>query len=358
MKQVAEKFGADAARIALADSGDTFEDANFDEQNASAAILRLHTFKEWSEDVVSRLGELRTNPVEENFFDLAFENEMNALTEEAYKSYSDTNYKFALKAALFDFQLARDYYVDVCGGVKNVHRDLILRYIKEQALLLAPVAPHIAEYIIREVLGNKDTSVHSTPFPRATKPVSQAITDALEYVRDLSRSIRESELNSLKVKKGKNVKNLDIAKPVKLSLYVASSFPEWQDKYIELVRELFEAQTLNDNKVLKTKVEPKEMKRAMPFISLVKARLTKEKPEVVFNRKLNFDELDVIKKALAVLKKSTAKVTVADIEVITFDNGAEVGKNVTTGEEVALPKVKTIDSAVPGQPGIVIVNIE
>lgn len=358
LKQVAEKFGADAARIALADSGDTFEDANFDEQNASAAILRLHTFKEWSEDVVSRLGELRTNPVEENFFDLAFENEMNALTEEAYKSYSDTNYKFALKAALFDFQLARDYYVDVCGGVKNVHRDLILRYIKEQALLLAPVAPHIAEYIIREVLGNKDTSVHSTPFPRATKPVSQAITDALEYVRDLSRSIRESELNSLKVKKGKNVKNLDIAKPVKLSLYVASSFPEWQDKYIELVRELFEAQTLNDNKVLKTKVEPKEMKRAMPFISLVKARLTKEKPEVVFNRKLNFDELDVIKKALAVLKKSTAKVTVADIEVITFDSGAEVGKNVTTGEEVALPKVKTIDSAVPGQPGIVIVNIE
>ena len=41
LEQIIEKFGADASRIAMADAGDTVEDANFDEANANAAILRL-----------------------------------------------------------------------------------------------------------------------------------------------------------------------------------------------------------------------------------------------------------------------------------------------------------------------------
>jgi len=44
-----EKYGADAARVALADAGDAIEDANFEEATANAAILRLFTLKEWCE---------------------------------------------------------------------------------------------------------------------------------------------------------------------------------------------------------------------------------------------------------------------------------------------------------------------
>lgn len=47
LKQGVEKFGADATRIALADAGDGIEDANFDEKNANAAILRMHTLIDW-----------------------------------------------------------------------------------------------------------------------------------------------------------------------------------------------------------------------------------------------------------------------------------------------------------------------
>ena len=43
LREAVEKFGADATRIALADAGDSIEDANFDEKNANANILRLHT---------------------------------------------------------------------------------------------------------------------------------------------------------------------------------------------------------------------------------------------------------------------------------------------------------------------------
>lgn len=49
LRQSVEKFGADATRLALADSGDGIEDANFEEKNANANILRVHTLLSWCE---------------------------------------------------------------------------------------------------------------------------------------------------------------------------------------------------------------------------------------------------------------------------------------------------------------------
>lgn len=354
LEQIVEKFGADASRIALADAGDTVEDANFDESNANAAILRLTTLKEWCEEIIKNKDSLRTGPTD-SFFDVAFENEMNDLIGKTYAQFEITNFKAGLKYGLFDYQTARDYYRDSVTSNIGMHKDLVIRYIETQALLLAPVAPHFSEYIYRDVLGNSG-SIQSTKFPSATKPVEKSISDALEYVRDLSRSIREAEGNVLKKKKGKP-SEVDPSKPAKLRLFVATSFPEWQDNYIEIVRQLFESQSLDDNKIIREKVG-KDMKRAMPFISLLKQRLANEDPQTVFNRELTFNETDVIKSVLANVKKSSVSVDIQDVEIISFDSGAKKGTNVMTGEEVEITITgKIIDSAVPGEPGIMINNI-
>lgn len=352
LEQIVEKFGADASRIALADAGDTVEDANFEESSANAAILRLTTLKEWSEETVKTIDTFRTG--EYNFFDKAFDNELNELIEETYRQYEKTNYKSALKYGLFDYQTARDYYREASDVM---HKDLVLKYIETQILLLTPVAPHFAEYIWREVLGNK-TTVQDAKFPRASKPVDVSITNSLEYSRDLTRSIRETEGTLLKKKKGGKPSELDTSKPVKLTVFVSESFPEWQNNYIELVRELFEKQTLDDNKVIKEKVG-KDMKRAMPFISSLKQRLTKESSEVVFNRELNFDEVETIKNAIESIKKATSALKIKEYQVIYFKNGATVGTDVFANEEVPITVAgKIIDSAVPGQPGILLENID
>lgn len=353
LEQITTKFGADALRIALADAGDSVEDANFDELNANAAILRLTTLKEWCDDIVANIGSLRTGETL-SFYDQAFENEMNALIEETFNQYNETNYKAALKYGLFDYQTARDYYRDATSHGEGMHKDLVLKYIETQALMLAPVAPHIAEYMYRELLG-KDESVQNTAFPRALKPVSKLISDALEYVRGLGKSIREAESAGLKAKKGKAAE-VDASKPVKITLYVSLTFPEWQDSYIDLVRELYEAQSLDDNKQIKTKVG-KDMKRAMPFIMFLKERLVKESPEVVFNRKLTFDELDTIKSTLELIQRAPYKLKVELVEVISFENGQKTGTN-SKGEQVdivASPKI--VEGAVPGEPGIQITNV-
>lgn len=80
-----KKYGADATRVALADAGDGIEDANFEETVANQIILRFHTLKEWSEEVV-RDQTLRTGK-SDVFWDKLFKNELNDLVHDAEQHY-------------------------------------------------------------------------------------------------------------------------------------------------------------------------------------------------------------------------------------------------------------------------------
>lgn len=83
LSQAIDKFSADGMRLALADAGDSVEDANFAENVAEAGILRLFTFVEWVKEVVSGdNASMRTDPEQMTFHDVVFESEMNKLVAE------------------------------------------------------------------------------------------------------------------------------------------------------------------------------------------------------------------------------------------------------------------------------------
>jgi leucyl-tRNA synthetase len=357
LEQTVLKFGADAARIALADAGDTFEDANFDESNANAAILRLFNLKEWMEEIVKNSDSLRTGR-KDSFFDHAFENEMNELITVTRQYYDDTMYKAALKSGLFDFQIARDYYRESTAllGV-SMHKDLVLRYIEVQALLLTPIAPHFAEYVWREILGHK-SSVQNALFPEISKPVEKPTSAALAYVRNLARSVRETEGSMLKKKK-KGVE-FDPKKPSKAIFYIARSFPEWQEQYVDLVRDAFTNMSLDFTPEFKQRVAKLgEVKRGMQFVNVLKTRLgAGETPETVFDRKLIFDELETVKSTLDVLKKSPSATRVEEVDVIAIGKDDNTkGRSIISGDEVQVPSNKAIQETVPGEPAIVLANL-
>lgn len=355
LEQLVEKFGSDASRIALADAGDTVEDANFDESNANAAILRLFNLKEWFEEIVKTKDQLRTGPY--NFFDRAFDNEMNQLIEETYKNYDITYYKAALKTGLFDYQYARDFYreISLSSGV-GLHKDLVFKYIETQVLLLSPIAPHFTEYVYRELLDKKN-SINNAKWPIPEAAVSNELTAALTYTRSLQRIIRESEGMALKKKKG-GKSDVDKDKDCLLTIYVCNSFPEWQQKYVNITKKLYEEGKLDDMKIVKEQIDGKDMKRAMPFINELKKQLAVEKSEEVFNRELLFDELDLVKQALESIKKAPAIINVSEVQVVSFSNGSTTGKDIVSEKEVPIPqKVKSIENAVPGQPAILIKNL-
>jgi leucyl-tRNA synthetase len=355
LEEMVKKYGADASRIALADAGDGVADANFEEDVADNNVLRLFTLREWCEEQVKDEANLRSG-AKNDFLDALFENEMNSLVNEAKQHYEDTNYKLALKSALYDFTSARDFYreASVAAGIK-MHKDLILQYIELQALLLTVIAPHWSEYIWLEVL-KKPSTIQNALYPKV--PAARAdLSAAREYVRATSSNITSAEAAQQKKKaKGKDI-GYDLKKPKKLTIFAAAKFPGWQEKYIDLVREAWHPDTKSINdKELNGKISKMgEMKKAMPFVQGLKKRLVGgEKPETVFNRQLAFDELKTLENMVPGLKKAAG---LAVVEVVQVEEGGKKGLVVGT-EKVVEGLPPNADAAVPGVPTFNFENVE
>lgn len=270
-------------------------------------------------------------------------------------------YKAALKSGLYDFTSARDFYREATrsAGI-GMHADLSRQYIKLQALLLCPVAPHWSEYMWLDVLGEPSSIQHAL-FPNVSPP-SPALTTARDYVRSTTSNITSAEGQQVKkLAKGKTA-SFDPKKNKRLTIYLARRFPAWQDKCVELMRENMEGLVV-DVKAVSQKLDKSESKRAMPFVNTLKRRLEMgEDKEVVFERKLAFEEEDVLREMCMGLKQTVLRCTC--VEVVAVDEGGKSGKVVAgAGEGFKVGEEKTglplsAEMAVPGQPGFFFENVE
>ncbi|KAH9830233.1 leucyl-tRNA synthetase like protein [Teratosphaeria destructans] len=373
------KFGADATRIAMADAGDGIEDANFEETVANSNILRMFELRQWCESVVNdarllKEGETYAQVAKSErhknndaiqrtgakiFWDEVFENELNGLVKLAGDEYEATNYKAAIKSGLYDFTGARDFYREAtkAAGV-GMHHELVKHYIELQALMVTVVAPHWAEHIWLEVLKKSDT-VQNALFPQVPEQKAE-LTAARDYVRNTSSNITSAEGAQLKrMSKGKQT-SYDVKKEKKLSIFTALKYPAWQDSVIETVRQHFSDMKVDVAAVSKA-IPKTESKRAMPFVQTLKKSLESGiKPEVVFERKLAFDEVEVLREMVPGLKQTVQKCEV--VEVVAIDEGGKTGKVVggTVGVQVGEERKElppSAENAVPGQPTFFFENV-
>ncbi len=359
LSDAVRKYGADACRIALADAGDGVEDANFEEAVANQIILRMYTLKEWCEEILHD-STIRTGPAD-TFWDELFLNEMHTLVHEAYTHYAATDYKVAIKSALYDFTTCRDFYREAttAAGI-TMHRSLVEKYIELQALLLTPIAPHWADYIWTDLLKHS-TSIQLALWPSvpAANPV---LTAAREYVRATSSAITSAEAAQQRRKEKGKTTSFDPKLPKKLTIYYATAFPAWQDDCVELVRQHFDAASISiDEKKVGEAVKAKggkEMKRAMPFVQNLRKRLLGGEPqEVVFERKLAFNEGEVLAHMVQGLRRTTG---CRVVEVVRVEGEEEKRGVVTAGEGVGAERTGLpagAMSAVPGGPGFHFENI-
>ena len=240
---------------------------------------------------------------------------------------------------------ARDFYREACtSSGTGMSRSLVLKYVELQSLLIATIAPHWAEHMWLEVLGKKESIQHAR-WPQSPKP-DPALTAAREYVKGTSSNITSAEAQAAKkLAKGKG-SSFDPKKPKRLTIFAATSYPAWQDKYVDFVRDMFEKSSLADDKVVNGQVakmaKGPAMKKAMPFVQSLKKRLVaNEDPTSVFERKLQFDEVDILNH----MTKGLTKTTGCKEVVITT-----VGEDKTGLQPVA-------ESAIPGNPTFFFENI-
>ncbi|XP_053553126.1 leucine--tRNA ligase, cytoplasmic, partial [Bombina bombina] len=144
LTQAIDKFSADGMRLALADAGDTVEDANFVEAMADAGILRLYTWVEWVKEMLANFDSLRSG-TNQTFNDRVFASEINAGIEKTEQNYEKMMFKEALKTGFFEYQAAKDKYREL--AIEGMHRDLVFQFIEAQTFLLAPICPHLCEYV-------------------------------------------------------------------------------------------------------------------------------------------------------------------------------------------------------------------
>lgn len=355
LQELVAKFGSDASRIAMADAGDGIGDCNLEEDVADNNILRLYNLRVWCEEMSSPEAGLRDGAVND-FQDALFINDMNALARESIEQYKETNFKLALKAGLYELITARDFYREACAAANiAMHKDTVLRYIELQALLLAVVAPHWSEYIWLEVL-KKDKSIQYATFPEVDE-VDSALSAKREYVRNTASNINSAEGQQLKRKlKGKETA-FDPKKPKKLTIYMSETFPAWQAKYLELLKEMWDPATNSTNdKELNAKIgKMGEMKKAMPFVQGLKRRLQSgEAASVVLEQKLAFDEKQTLQQMVPSLKRGAG---LADIELLAVEEGGKKGTSMLDGKTVEINNVLA-ENAVPGLPTFVFENIE
>ncbi|KAI8985496.1 leucyl-tRNA synthetase [Pilobolus umbonatus] len=328
MSDAVIKYGADATRFALADAGDSVEDANFEDATANAAILRLHTLLEWCEEHVANKDKLRKGSF--NFYDKIFENEMNKLVGLTDQAYEATLYREALKYGVFEFQAAKDAYQLSCA---DMHHDLIMRYIEWQALMISPVTPHWSEHVWSHVL-KKNGLIVNALFPKPTQPVDEALDAATRYLRKTTKSIRDTEL-SLTKKKKKATSDYKPSEPKSLTIYVATKFPEWQDQCLSIMKSHYKDGQFDDLKI-RQELGSKGMlkdKKVMPFVQEQKKFILKEGP-VAFNRTLVFDECLILEEGKDELKRALGFHTV----------------NILGHQQWSEQDKKVAESAVPGSP--------
>lgn len=184
-------------------------------------------------------------------------------------------YKEALKHGFYTLLAARDSYRDATSHVGGMHTSLVTSFIKIQALLLAPIAPHVAEHLWSDIL-KESGSIQLAQFPTSTAKVDQILIDQANYIKDTIKSIRDIEAGHLKKKaKGKFLTAFDITKPKGIKIYVSEKFPEWQGPCVELVRECWSGEGGVDDAAVKRGMAESGMgkeKKAMPFIAAFKVR--------------------------------------------------------------------------------------
>eukprot|EP01084_Bolivina_argentea_P305184 527212_1 len=151
IKQCVQLYGADATRFALANAGDTLEDANFETDVANSAILDLTRFENFVNEIYETETKLfrNGNDGKYNEFDLLFENAINLCIYEANLAYKQMKFRDVLRFGYYILQRFGNYYV---AHVNNgLNEKLIKRYINVQLLLLSPICPHITEYLWNKI---------------------------------------------------------------------------------------------------------------------------------------------------------------------------------------------------------------
>ncbi|CAJ1381610.1 unnamed protein product [Effrenium voratum] len=217
VEDIIKNYSADTVRLAMANSGDTLEPANFDQSVCNKAVLTLAVFLDTMKSMIGGSEKLDTGSETARFVDVWFANEMNRLVQESKKFYETMYYREALRTCYFEFTSTFDQYRDICKAASVApNKTLVTRYFEWQMIILSPICPHFCEHGW-SMLGKKGT-VLDARYPSASKPVEASLTKQGDYI--FNKVPHDFIKLQEKASKSGTAKSAVV--------YVAKEFPEWK----------------------------------------------------------------------------------------------------------------------------------
>ena len=329
-----DQYSADGTRMALADSGDSMDDANFVTETATSFIMKLTNlidlFKKQWEKLESMRGGERT------VFDKIFENSVNACIVKCDANYQKMNFRSVLVTAFNELQNEFSMY-DLYCGTAGTHKDVISFYLSTLIRILAPLIPHTAEHLWCDVM-KLGSTVMSARFPEPTAPEDMGLSMAGKLIQDVCHEIR-TQGNKIAKKKD----------PTVAYVYVAPDYQPWQQKGLAALAEQHkmceEAQEPFNKSVLKNItgsnpdwIDKKKMQEVMAFLAFALNNAEKYGVQAL-SVKPPVDDETVLRAAEAYMKHHT------DMPAVTV---------LPNTDQTHSAHAKARESAGPGLPKIVI----
>ena len=195
MEQCVEEYSADATRFALADAGDSVEDANFDRSVANNAILGLHNEETWVKEVlVEGKYPLRSADSELLFMDSVFLNEVYHLSKYAKEKFEGMCYRDGLQKIWFELLISRDLYRDWSLRCNIPMRaDVLNTFFEALVIGMSPIVPHWCE-AIWTIMG-RSGSVCNALWP-SYPPYDRLLRKKYIFFRDFVKNARGFQLKA------------------------------------------------------------------------------------------------------------------------------------------------------------------
>lgn len=376
LAQAVSMFTADGVRFALADAGDAVEDANFSTKTADDALLKLWTLIDFVDDGIKATCGMRTGPITD-FHDRVFAARINYRAKSTQEAYERMLFRDALKSGFFELKNDLGFYREAVGADKtsstfvNMHRDVFIRYVHVQALLLAPICPHAAEHIWGMLSSLEESkrlfderaasSIMRASWPRTDEP-NQRLLAADDYLNNLLTRIRTALVKSSSKKKKKKGQPENGAGQIKdvVKIFVCKFMPAWQRTVIDILRDSFDSSAWhlsrqnhpNDPsqwwkfpsdipKRVLAALPPamKKNKKVMPFVAKVRKEAEGTDGASALGQALPFDEESVLKDNLEFIRGQLKSLQVTQVEVLPNIDGSDFSLE-------ALPGVPAIEYTV------------
>ncbi|EGR26946.1 leucyl-tRNA synthetase, putative [Ichthyophthirius multifiliis] len=255
LKDIVDKYGADATRFALAESGDSQDDANFEIKIADNSILKISTLEMWIKEYVKNVSDARDyNDQVCNekvvFFDKVFTNQIKQLTIQCIKSYEELKFRDVTKYGFHEFGSIKDEYLINCEKLGGPRKDILLEWIKYQLLLIYPIAPHFAEIawqnqfwllLSKEQQEKIKKNINENTLPKISEfIIDEVVLRSYNCLQNFLRNVRLTYAKQTQIKKG----NKEIVFNKAIVIYTVK-YNDWQQKVLEQLRNSLQGDVLN-----------------------------------------------------------------------------------------------------------------